>query len=144
MTTHPSEANEALGIAALRCEKLIEDAEQRGDRLGADAWLVALRSIEAAEKAMRDARERQKWGRRCNAWSYPGHQSWDAQLNEPDGRRCALDADHQGNHELTGPWTQRDQAPSPRCATCGQPKHPHEYRHLFVEWRPGMPEPRSR
>ena len=43
---------------------------------------------------------------RCNAWSYPNHQSWEgAKLNLPDGRQCALDASHHGPHELVGPWT---------------------------------------
>jgi len=61
VTTHPAEVNEALGIAHSRCQKLITDAERRGDPAGADAWLVALRSIEAAESAMRDARTKQAW-----------------------------------------------------------------------------------
>jgi hypothetical protein len=30
------------------------------------------------------------------------------------------------------------------CASCGQPEDPHDYRHPFKEWKPGMPEPRSR
>lgn len=34
---HPAEVNEALGIAHARCQKLIEDAEKRGDQAGADA-----------------------------------------------------------------------------------------------------------
>jgi hypothetical protein len=59
--THPAEVNEALGIAFSRCHKLIDDAERRGDHVGADAWLTALRAIEAAEKTMRDAREKQTW-----------------------------------------------------------------------------------
>lgn len=45
---------------------------------------------------------------RCKAWSYPGHLSWDPQLNKPDGRQCAMDIGHDGNHELTGPWTGGD------------------------------------
>jgi hypothetical protein len=43
---------------------------------------------------------------RCGAWSYPGHDSWEgSKLNLADGRQCALDARHQGPHELSGPWT---------------------------------------
>lgn len=61
MSTHQAEVNEALDRARNRCLKLIRDAERRGDQEGADAWLVALRSIESAEKAMRDAREAQTW-----------------------------------------------------------------------------------
>ena len=59
--THPAEVNEHLGLAYQLCNKLIEDAEQRGDQKGADAWLVARNAIEASEKAMRDAREKQTW-----------------------------------------------------------------------------------
>lgn len=42
---------------------------------------------------------------RCKAWSYPGHASWEAKLNKPDGRQCALDSGHKEGHELSGPWT---------------------------------------
>jgi hypothetical protein len=45
---------------------------------------------------------------RCGAWSYPGAASWDMKLDKPDGRQCALDAGHQGNHELVGWWTRGD------------------------------------
>lgn len=31
-----------------------------------------------------------------------------------------------------------------RCASCGHPEKPHRYRHRFVLWVPGMPEPRTR
>jgi hypothetical protein len=58
---HPAEVNEHLGIAYQLCNKLIDAAEKRGDQVGADAWLVARNAIEAAEKAMRDAREKQTW-----------------------------------------------------------------------------------
>ena len=58
---HPAEVNEHLGLAFGLCNKLIEAAEKRGDQKGADAWLAARNSIEAAEKAMRDAREKQTW-----------------------------------------------------------------------------------
>lgn len=34
--------------------------------------------------------------------------------------------------------------PTERCAACGNPRNPHNYRHLFVEWKPGMPEPKTR
>ena len=61
MSTHPAEVNEALGLAHARCKRLIDDAEKRGDSVGADAWLVALRSIESAEAVMRDARTKQTW-----------------------------------------------------------------------------------
>jgi hypothetical protein len=61
VSTHPSEVNEYLGQAHYRCCQLIEDAERRGDQIGADAWLVARNAIEAAEKAMRQAREKQTW-----------------------------------------------------------------------------------
>lgn len=40
---------------------------------------------------------------RCALWSYPGHESWDIKLDKPDGRQCALDAGHQGSHELVRP-----------------------------------------
>ena len=74
-TTHPAEVNEALGIAHSRCNRLIEDAERRGDQAGADAWLVARNVIEAAEKAMREAREKQTWrvvqGERVDAQRFP-------------------------------------------------------------------------
>lgn len=63
MPTHPAEVNEALGTAHARCGKLIEDAEERGDRAGAEAWLVARNAIEAAEKAMAEARRKQNWSR---------------------------------------------------------------------------------
>jgi hypothetical protein len=58
---HPAEVNEHLSLAHALCGRLIEAAEHRGDQAGADAWLVALRSIEDAEKAMRVAREKQTW-----------------------------------------------------------------------------------
>jgi hypothetical protein len=58
---HPAEVNEHLGLAYQLCDKLIEGAELRGDQVGADAWLVARNAIEAAEKAMREAREKQTW-----------------------------------------------------------------------------------
>jgi len=58
---HPAEVNEHLGLAYQLCNKLIEGAELRGDQAGADAWLVARNAIEAAEKAMREAREKQTW-----------------------------------------------------------------------------------
>ena len=58
---HPAEVNEHLGLAYQLCNKLIEAAELRGDQTGADAWLVARNAIEAAEKAMREAREKQTW-----------------------------------------------------------------------------------
>jgi hypothetical protein len=61
VSTHPAEVNEALATAHARCDKLIDDAERRGDQTGADAWLVARNAIEAAEKAMREAREKQTW-----------------------------------------------------------------------------------
>jgi hypothetical protein len=64
MTTHPAEVNEALGLAFAQCQRLVQDAEKRGDQSGADAWLVALRSIEAAEAAMREARTKQNWARK--------------------------------------------------------------------------------
>jgi len=66
VSTHPAEVNEALGLAHARCKRLIEGAEKRGDVIGADAWLVALRSIEAAEQAMRDARLKQTWERKAS------------------------------------------------------------------------------
>ena len=59
--THPAEVNELLGLAYQRVNKLIDDAERRKDQVGADAWLVARNAIEAAEKAMREAREKQTW-----------------------------------------------------------------------------------
>ncbi len=58
---HPAEVNEHLGLAYQLCDKLIEAAEKRGDQAGADAWLVARNAIDAAEKAMREAREKQTW-----------------------------------------------------------------------------------
>lgn len=58
---HPAEVNEHLGLAYQLCNGLIEGAEHRGDQAGADAWLVARNAIEAAEKAMREAREKQTW-----------------------------------------------------------------------------------
>jgi hypothetical protein len=58
---HPAEVNEHLGLAYQLCNKLIEAAELRGDQPGADAWLVARNAIDAAEKAMRAAREKQTW-----------------------------------------------------------------------------------
>ena len=61
MTTHPAEVNEALGLAYARCSRLMEDAERRGDPAGADAWLTARTAIEAAEKAMAEARTKQTW-----------------------------------------------------------------------------------
>lgn len=63
MSTHPAEVNEHLGLAYQKCLRLIADAEKRGDTAGAAAWNIALQSIEAAEKAMRDARELQTWSR---------------------------------------------------------------------------------
>jgi hypothetical protein len=66
VSTHPAEVNEVLGLAHARCKRLIEDAEKRGDVNGADAWLVALRSIEAAEQAMRGARMKQSWERKAS------------------------------------------------------------------------------
>ncbi len=30
------------------------------------------------------------------------------------------------------------------CASCGQPPTPHEYRHPYRRWAPGMPLPRSK
>lgn len=62
--THPAEVNEHLGLAYQGCNRLIDDAERRADQTGADAWLVARNAIEAAEKAMREAREKQTWGKR--------------------------------------------------------------------------------
>lgn len=62
--THPAEVNELLGLAYQRCNNLIDDAERRKDQVGADAWLVARNAIEAAEKAMREAREKQTWRER--------------------------------------------------------------------------------
>lgn len=58
---HPAEVNEHLGLAYGLCDRLIEEAERRGDQDGADAWLVARNAIEASEKAMREAREKQTW-----------------------------------------------------------------------------------
>jgi hypothetical protein len=31
-----------------------------------------------------------------------------------------------------------------RCASCGHPENNHRYRHRFVPWMPGMPEPKAR
>lgn len=59
--THPAEVNEHLGLAYQGCNRLIEDSEHRGDTVGADAWLVARNAIEAAEKAMAEARKKQTW-----------------------------------------------------------------------------------
>lgn len=61
---HPAEVNMHLAHARAECDRLIEGAERRGDQKGADAWLVARTAIEAAEQAMRDAREKQTWERK--------------------------------------------------------------------------------
>jgi hypothetical protein len=66
MSTHPAEVNEALGSAFLRCSKLIEDAEKRGDPVGADAWLVARNAIREAEIAVSEARSKQNWERKAS------------------------------------------------------------------------------
>lgn len=63
MSTHPAEVNEHLALAHAGCRRLIADAERRGDLAGAAAWQLALATIEAAERGMRDAREQQTWGR---------------------------------------------------------------------------------
>ncbi len=62
--THPADINMALATAFSGCNRLIADAEHRGDQKGADAWLVARVAIEAAEQAMRDARRKQDWTRK--------------------------------------------------------------------------------
>lgn len=87
MSTHPAEVNEALALAYAKCDRLISDAEKRGDRKGSDAWLVARGAIKKAEEAMQEARTKQNWSR----------------------------------HD------------APRCASCGNPKDDHPYRHPFVE-----------
>lgn len=71
MSTHPAEVNEHLGLAYQKCLKLMSDAERRDDKRGAEAWAVALRVIEAAEIAMREARELQTWDRRAEAKTPP-------------------------------------------------------------------------
>lgn len=61
---HPAEVNHALHLAWTQMNKLIGDAEKRGDEPGAAAWKEALAAIEAAEDASRKAREAQNWARR--------------------------------------------------------------------------------
>jgi hypothetical protein len=64
MSTHPAEVNDRLDRATVLLSKLIEEAEQRGDQKGADAWLVARNAVEAAEKEVRDARTKQTWSKK--------------------------------------------------------------------------------
>lgn len=95
MSTHPAEANEALDQANTKCLRLIEDAEKRSDRPGADAWRVALRSIESAEKAMRDAREAQTWSPLimpcgCPFGSHPAKKNYLQGAAEREGTVCDL------------------------------------------------------
>lgn len=101
MSTHPAEVNEALDRARNRCLKLIRDAEKRGDQAGADAWLVALRSIESTERAMRDAREAQTWRDSpptsplimpcgCQFGSHPAKQNYLTGAADREGLVCDL------------------------------------------------------
>lgn len=64
MATHPADVNDKLGIAVALIQKLIAEAETRGDQIGADAWLVARKAVEEAEVAMRLARTKQTWGKK--------------------------------------------------------------------------------
>lgn len=50
-----------LSTALLAADRLVKDAEKRGDRRGAKAWEVAVAAILAAEQTMRDARLAQTW-----------------------------------------------------------------------------------
>lgn len=80
---------------------------------------------------------------RCNAWSYPGHASWDGLLkNTPDGRQCALDRDHAGAHELSGPWTAISHPPQPEQVDhpshYGGESNPYETIKVIAAWRLGF------
>lgn len=62
--THPADVMSHLGSAHYRCNGLIADAERRCDDAGAAAWKAAQKAIEAAERALDDARAKQDWSMR--------------------------------------------------------------------------------
>lgn len=61
MSTHPAEAMDKLSEAHAAISRLITDAEKRGDTTGAQAWGVALRAVEHAERAVGISRREQTW-----------------------------------------------------------------------------------
>lgn len=61
MSTHPAEVNDRLDRAIVLLDKMITEAETRGDRDGADAWLAARLKVEEAYQHVRNARAKQTW-----------------------------------------------------------------------------------
>jgi hypothetical protein len=155
VSTHPAEVNEALAKAHARCNELIEAAELRGDQAGADAWLVARNAIEAAEKAMREAREKQTW-RSVQGERVDERPTFQPPLNVSCvkchagvGEWCKFtEAELEDMPVIGGAgvgMVHRERANSIgvdleplRCATCGRPGVNHHYRHPFVPWLPRM------
>lgn len=60
-SVHPADLNDSLMQARMDCERLIKQADERGDVAGADAWRVALDAIETADDEAKRARKRQTW-----------------------------------------------------------------------------------